>query len=115
MKRAFDTNPEHTTTPAARRKEAGARLKRNRVILNLVGVLAILCAIGVSAAAAATDWYVDSTMGNDANTCMAPGSGACQTIQAAINKASNNDTIHVAAGSYSEPAPGPLTVNKTLT
>src|SRR2546430_4135480 len=67
-------------------------------------------------AAAATTWYVDGTLGNDANTCTAPGlGGACMTIQAAVNKAAAGDTIVVAAGVYPEPAPGPLTINRTLT
>jgi hypothetical protein len=62
-----------------------------------------------------TALFVDGTLGNDANSCTSPGLGACRTIQAAINKASPNDTINVAAGVYPEPAPGPLTVSKTLT
>ena len=40
---------------------------------------------------------------------------ACMTIQAAVNKASTNDTVIVAAGMYPEAATGPLTINKTLT
>jgi len=53
-------------------------------------VLAILFAMGASAAQAATTCtlYVDGTVGNDANSCTAPGIGsACRTIQAALNKA----------------------------
>lgn len=37
------------------------------------------------------------------------------TIQSAINAASPGQTIGVCPGLYPEPAPGPLTVNKTLT
>jgi hypothetical protein len=57
-----------------------ARAKRYAV--GFLAVLAIVVAMGVSAAAAAV-WYVDSTLGSDANSCTAPGPGnACQTIQA---------------------------------
>jgi len=96
-------------------KTTTASVTRNPNRRGHCAVLAVLFAMGMSAAEAATTWYVDST-GNDANTCTAPGPfGACQTIQGAINKAAAGDTINVAAGTYLEPAPGPLTVNKTLT
>jgi hypothetical protein len=76
-----------------------------------VAALSVLLGGGASAAAAAV-WYVD-TMGNDANSCMAPGpAAACLTVQAAINKAASADTIHVAAGIY---ASGLVTVDKALT
>jgi uncharacterized protein DUF1565 len=68
----------------------------------------------VATVAAATNWYVNDATGNDANNCTSPVT-PCKTIQAAINKASSGDTIHVAAGLYLEPALGPLTVSKTLT
>jgi parallel beta-helix repeat protein/predicted outer membrane repeat protein len=49
---------------------------------------------------AAAIWYVSPT-GNDGNTCQTPGA-ACATINAAINKAANGDTIEIAAGTYPE-------------
>src|SRR5207302_715707 len=86
-----------------------------KVMRLLPGFLLLIALTAVSyPAAAATNWFVDGTLGNDANTCTAPGLSACRTIQAAINKASTGDTINVAAGTYPEPA-GSLNVNKTLT
>jgi hypothetical protein len=74
--------------------------------------LVILLVTGVSAAAAAT-WLVNSTTGNNANDCM---SGAT----ASDDPGSDQQTVEwrpiiVAAGTYLEPAPGPLMVSKTLT
>ena len=88
--------------------------RAKRYASGFLSVLTALLVMGVSAAAATT-WYVDGSLGNDANSCLAPGPSACKTIQAAIIKASSGDTINVAAGAYPEPAPGPLTVSKTLT
>jgi|GEM_PF-1950460 len=59
---------------------------------------------------AAGTWYVNSTTGSNSFDCMSPAT-ACQTINAAIGKASSGDTINVAAGLYSES----VAINKTLT
>src|SRR3989442_14773327 len=92
----------------------GVRMTRaKRYASGFLSVLAILLAIGVSAAGAA-DRYVATTGNDTANNCLNSFT-PCQTIQKAINEASPGDPIHVAAGIYPELAPGPLTVNKTLT
>lgn len=52
------------------------------------------------AAPSAVTWYVSPT-GSDGNTCQTPGA-ACATIGAAVGKASNGDTIEIAAGTYTE-------------
>ena len=88
--------------------------RAKRYASGFLSVLAILLAIGVSAAWAA-DRYVATTGNDTANNC-SNSLFPCQTIQKAINEASPSDTIHVAAGIYPEPPAGsPLTVNKTLT
>src|SRR5262245_17224871 len=46
----------------------------------------------------ATTWYV-ATTGNDSNSCSATGS-PCLTINGAIGKATNGDTIKIAVGTY---------------
>ena len=96
-------------------ENGGAKTTRpKRYASTFLAVLATVFTMGVSAEAA-TNWYVDGTLGNDANSCMTPGPNACKTIQAAITKASAGDTINVAAGVYPESAFVPLTVNRTLT
>ncbi len=53
------------------------------------------------AAPAATTWYVNADTGNDGFDCLSPGT-ACETIGAAVGKASDGDTIQIAAGTYYE-------------
>ncbi|MBO6576013.1 MAG: DUF11 domain-containing protein [Rhodothermales bacterium] len=57
----------------------------------------------------AQDFYV-APGGNDAAACTTPGT-ACQTISAAIGKASSGDEISVAAGTYAES----VVIDKALT
>jgi parallel beta-helix repeat protein len=101
---------------SARRAPHG-RLAQTRWLrlLPVFVAASVLMALPVSAAAA-TDWYVNGVTGSDSNNCTSALT-ACQTIQAAINKASAGDTIHVATGAYPEAtSPGqPLKVDKTLT
>jgi hypothetical protein len=51
---------------------------------------------------AASTWFV-ATTGNDVNNCLAP-STPCKTIQAAVVKAANGDSINIAAGTYAQGA-----------
>ena len=61
------------------------------------------CSAAIFAFAAASvcygEWYVSAETGDDANDGLAATS-AVKTIQAAIDRASSGETIHVAAGTY---------------
>ena len=89
----------------------------NRIILflpilfALVGLLALSLLIGstVQAAPLAT-WYV-APGGDDANDCLSLAT-ACATIGAAALKASADDTIQIAAGTYHE---SDILINRRLT
>jgi hypothetical protein len=58
-------------------------------------------------------WYV-ATTGNDSNSCSSAGS-PCRTINAAIGKAANGDTIRIAAGTYTSADFTVVWVTKSLT
>jgi hypothetical protein len=53
------------------------------------------------AAPLASTWYVDGDTGNDSDDCQSALT-ACETVGAAIGKASPGDTIHIAGGVYTE-------------
>ena len=61
------------------------------------------------------DWYV-STDGSDTYACNTP-LRACKTLEGAIEKASDGDSIYIAAGTYTEPRTpgGSLNINRELT
>src|SRR6476619_5334116 len=61
----------------------------------------------------ATDRYVATGGSDGANDCSVMGS-PCATIQHAVSESTAGDTIHVAAGTYSE-ASNILNIDRTLT
>ncbi|WP_306524271.1 MBG domain-containing protein [Dokdonella sp.] len=73
---------------------AAARSVRSSTGLRVLPWLLAILAMPVLAA----DWYT-SPGGNDGSSCASAGT-PCQTIQAAINKAGANDTVHVGQGQY---------------
>ena len=85
--------------------------------LILVVGLCALAALGsrgnpiALAAPAATTWYVDAATGDDGDDCLSSGT-ACETIGAAIGKASGGDPIEISAGIYSE---HDIAISKALT
>src|SRR5437867_5353990 len=89
-----------------RKNSTSASALQVTLVIALLSISAILLASSFKAAPSAPAtpaavWFVNSTTGNDSNDCLSPAT-ACQTIQAAVNKASAGDTINVAAGTYTE-------------
>jgi len=73
-------------------------------------------AVAGTCAASACDTpncHVNDSTGSDVSGCCA--SGTCKTIQFAVGDAQVGDVIAVAAGTYTEPAAGPLNITKTVT
>src|SRR5687768_6837023 len=60
----------------------------------------ILILLAIAGSTYATAYYV-SPGGSNSNDCLSVVT-TCQTIQGAINKTSNGDSISVASGTYSE-------------
>jgi hypothetical protein len=71
-------------------------------------LVTILGAI-VTRVQASSTWYV-APGGNDSNDCLSVGT-ACATINGAISKAADGDTIEVTAGTYS----AAVSINKAVT
>lgn len=93
--------PVHTTSRTA--QPAVARHSRHAAWL-LLACLSLLAGPVLAA-----DWYA-SPSGAGTKDCMS-AANACAGIQAAINKASADDTVRVAAGNYPFVAPG-IEINK---
>ena len=68
---------------------------------------------GTQPVRAAGPWYV-ATTGDDNNDCLSP-STACATINGAIGKASDGDTINVATGTYTSTSSFVVNINKDIT
>jgi nitrous oxidase accessory protein NosD len=81
-------------------------MKRGLRLLSIAVALTML--LGLPSPALAATLIVDD------NNAECP-TATYTTIQAAVIDADPGDTIQVCAGTYPEPAPGPLTINKMLT
>ena len=82
---------------------AGGHASRLRARVPAAGVavfaVAVILLVGAPAAYAASTLYVNAATGADSPSCGASTS-PCQTIQQAVDNASDGDTIEVAAGAY---------------
>lgn len=80
------------------------QLARSRFVRVFRGLLILLFAVGLAACSTPgsdeSQWYV-SPFGNDSNVCHSR-STACRTVATVIQRARNNDTIHIANGTYNE-------------
>ena len=70
----------------------------NGTIRRIAAILA--CAVAANVASA-VDWYVDDANGDNGNDGRSAAT-AKKTIQAAVDRAANNDTVRVAPGVYSD-------------
>ncbi len=69
---------------------------------------------GGDVVALAVTLYVKATGGSDSNNCLSPAA-ACATINGAIDKAANGDTIKVAIGTYTGTGTEVVLINKSVT
>jgi hypothetical protein len=80
-------------------RQKGAKVVKSRSLRNFPG-LALFLALTPSALAS-TIWYVNGVSGSDSNNCMSSQT-ACRTIGHAISLASSDDSLMVAAATYTE-------------
>ncbi|MBL0162239.1 MAG: right-handed parallel beta-helix repeat-containing protein [Xanthomonadales bacterium] len=80
---------------------------RDRARVALVMLVFAMAASSASAEAAGVDRYVNAVGGIDSGSCSVPAS-PCLSIAYAITQTANDDTIHIAAGTYVDP----LTITK---
>lgn len=88
------------------------RLNRRGSTVRFLGALFASALMLTAASAMAADRYV-ANGGSDANVPCTNMAMPCATIQTAVTASASGDTIHVAAGTYTEPAP--ITVSQSLT
>ncbi len=74
--------------------------KWSRLLVLILFVLLLQLPLDSPTGLAAGPWYV-APDGNDGNNCLSPAA-PCRTIQGAVDKASSDDTVFVAIGTYSD-------------
>ena len=88
------------------------RQLRRILTLSLLITVLILANSSSDPAAAAGPWYV-APSGDNSNDCLSPGT-PCETINAAIGKATSGDLIYIAEGTYTDSGTFVVIANKSI-
>lgn len=83
------------------------------LVIALVFVIGSAAVLSPQSVRAAGPWYV-SNAGDDGNNCLSPAT-PCATINGAIGKALNGDTVYVAEGTYTGTGSEVVLIDRSIT